>query len=333
LTASSWKLVFLAACLFLTGFTVYDQVFHQTGLAFLWDEQLRFHRWVIEGTAADPWQYRILAPYLIEGGVRLATQLGYEGPHVFVFVVTRLLQNTLMFMAAIGYWRRLGIPRGLVLIGLAVFAWGITYAGYGSHLAFDTYFDVLFYLLAGYAILAHRPIWIIPLTAIAALNRETSALIPALLASTALSQGRPFSIDRRTLTVAAVAGAVFVAAFVAVRLALGPRDPLVAYGHRPGLDMLLFNLTNRQTYFSLVATLSYIPLLALLLYREWPTVLRRFFWALVPLWIIVHAFMAVAAEARLFLVPQALIFIPACLLTADEIRRHNAGGLPGRAAG
>ena len=51
----------------------------------------------------------------------------------------------------------------------------------GSDIQFNTFFDVTFYLLAGLCILQKRFVWIVPITLLAALNRETSGLIPFLL--------------------------------------------------------------------------------------------------------------------------------------------------------
>ncbi|MCJ7705982.1 MAG: hypothetical protein MUO38_00045, partial [Anaerolineales bacterium] len=204
---------------------------------------------------------------------------------------------------------------------------GITYSGYGNGLAFDTYFDVLFYLVAGLLIVSGRNTWAIRLTALAALNRETAALIPALRVAAALRPHQSPAIERRTLLTAGLCAALFVAEFVGVRLLLGPRPTMVACGHHVGLDTFLFNLTNHWTYFSMVATLSYIPLLALLWFPEWPPVLRRFFWTMVPAWVMVHLFMATLAEVRLFLVPQALIFIPTAFLVSsrDAAERRTSG--------
>ena len=41
--------------------------------------------------------------------------------------------------------------------------------------------------------------------------------------------------------------------------------------------------------------------------------LRVGLWTIVPLWLVVHSLAAVLAEARLLLVPQALVFIPGAL--------------------
>jgi len=178
---------------------------------------------------------------------------------------------------------------------------GTTCSGYGSGLAFDTYFDVLFYLIAGLLIVSGRSTWTTPLTALAALNRGTAALIPVLRVAAALRPHQSPPIERRTLLTAGLCAALFVAEFVGVRFLLGPRPTMVAYGHHVGLDKFLFNLTNHWTYFSMVATLSYIPLLALLWFPKWPPVLRRFFWTMVPAWVMVHLFVATLAEVPLFL--------------------------------
>ncbi len=37
----------------------------------------------------------------------------------------------------------------------------------------------------------------------------------------------------------------------------------------------------------------------------WPSPLTAMFWAIVPLWFVIHAFAAVLAETRLLLVPYA----------------------------
>jgi hypothetical protein len=57
-----------------------------------------------------------------------------------------------------------------------------------------------------------------------------------------------------------------------------------------------------------------MPVIAMLAYRRWPPSLRLAFWAVVPIWLSVHFVAALVAEARLMLVPQALVFIPGALI-------------------
>ena len=111
----------------------------------------------------------------------------------------------------------------------------------------------------------------------------------------------------------ALALACYVGVFLGLRLLYGAQDLMLPYGHKPGLDILAYNLLRSVTFEQMLATLGVIPLVAALGYRQWPATLRAFFWTLVPLWLVIHAGMAVLAETRLLLVPQALVLIPAAL--------------------
>ncbi len=310
-----WMLLLLSIALFLALFTVYDQVVHRKGLDYLWDTQLRFHRWILEGVSVSPWQYRVFSPYVIEGIIRILQELGHPAPHALVFVAFRVLQNMAIFTLCGLYWRRLGVSRNAIIIGLMCLAWGMTYAGYRSHLAFDTYSDVVFYLIGGLLVLSRRDFWLVPLTALAALNRETSALLPFLLPAARLEVRSRLHLDRKT-TVIWIAGLlIFCIIYVGLRLTLGPRAIMTPYDRTIGLDLLFYNAANLYTYFSLFATFAFFPLLAMVRWKQWPHVLRRFFWVVMPIWVAVHIFASVVAEARLFLVPYVLILLPAALIS------------------
>ena len=54
----------------LTFFTVYDQLFHRTGIEFILGDQLDRHRQVLAGVAIDPWQYRLLPKLVVEAAIR-----------------------------------------------------------------------------------------------------------------------------------------------------------------------------------------------------------------------------------------------------------------------
>jgi len=77
--------------------------------------------------------------------------------------------------------------------------------------------------------------------------------------------------------------------------------------------MLLNNLRSPQSWLYVFATLGVLPAMAIAFWSRWPPVLRAWFWALIPVWFLIHGLAAVAAEARLFLVPQVLVFIPGAL--------------------
>ena len=71
-----------------------------------------------------------------------------------------------------------------------------------------------------------------------------------------------------------------------------------------------------------LGTLGIVPLIAICWFRKWPFFLKAIGVLIVPFWILIHLFKSMAMETRLFLVPQALIFIPALLCLIEyEIRK------------
>lgn len=311
-----WFFLLITSCSLLSVFSVYDQVFHRTGVDFITDEQLRFHRGVIEGTSINPWQYRILVPYIIEFARKFVEILGQKVSYLRLFIGLRFFQNLFIFYLFAQYLTRIRVNRKLALIGLAILAWGFTYSGYASHLAFDTYFDILFYLLAVLLILEHKFIWLIPLSIIAAFNRETGILIPTLLLISQYKPNLKEFIKRREFSISAIALLLFISIIVALRMWFGPREYLKDLS--PGVSLLKLNFTNFYSYFSILATYSIIPILALVHYNRWPAMLQRFFWVMVPIWVGVHLFVSNIAEARLFLVPYILILLPAALKASQS---------------
>jgi hypothetical protein len=310
-----YPVLIIGVSLVLTGFTVYDQIFHRVGLAFMQDEQLRFHTEVISGNSTDPWQYRILAPYIIESVHGWIRSLGLELSYTRIFIDLRLFQNFLIFVSCWFYFRAQGISRSKILVALAILAWGFTYSGYSSHLAFDTYFDILFYILAGYLVITNRSPWIILLSVLAALNRETGILIPLLPVVATLTTRPRISTNRRDLIISGLGLLAFLVVIFAVRASYGPKP--LDHRYLPGLNLLKTNLSEFYTYFSFIATFAVIPLVAILHWRGWPSRLKRWFWLCVPVWLVVHAFASHLAEARLLLAPYVLIILPAAMMGID----------------
>ena len=315
------SIVFILICILLfSTITVYLQVqaLDKPFMAYLEQGlQIQRHNAVLQGSAPNPWQYRVLADYLVEGVIRLFQNLDIAHPIASAFIAFRFVQNALIFWLAYLYYRKLNIPPAYALTGMAILAWGMTYANYDSDLQFNTYFDIIFYLLAGLLILAKRPIWLIPLMIFAALNRETSGLIPFL----ALVLILPWSADaknRKIILPAAASLVIFAAIFAGLRLAY-PNQPLsVPHGQHMGLELLRYNLFRAITWTQLFATVSIVPALALLAYKKWPAPLQIFFWVLIPVWMLIHPFTSVMAETRVFLVPQVLILIPGALFLLSD---------------
>lgn len=193
----------------------------------------------------------------------------------------------------------------------------MSYSHYDSDLQFSTFFDIIFYLLAGLCILQERLAWIVPISIFTAFNRETSVLIPFLPITIALFSSHKGSL-RQTIPICFPAFMSYVAIFIGLRLIYGKQELIVPYGYQPGFDLLLHNFSRIITWVQLIATLSVIPIMALIGYQKWPLQLRGFFWIIIPIWFVVYAFISVMAESRLFLVPQAMVFIPVALLLAQQ---------------
>ncbi len=307
---------FITLCILLfSTFTVYIQVtaLEKPYMAYLEKGlQIQRHTDVLQGKAPNPWQYRVLADVLVEGVIQIFRNLAISHPVGSAFISFRFLQNVLIFWLAYIYYRKLNLPAAHALVGMAALAWGMTYANYDSDLQFNTYFDIIFYLLAGLLILAKRPVWMILLMVFAGLNRETSGLIP-FLALALILPWNATAKNRQVIFPAAAALLVFAVIFVSLRL-IYPNQPIsVPRGQQMGLDLLQYNLFRAPTWIQLFGTLSIIPALALLAYKKWPFPLRVFFWVIVPLWMLIHPFTSIMAESRVFLVPQTLIFIPGAL--------------------
>jgi hypothetical protein len=313
------KAVLALAILLLTLLTVFRQIDHlgpdyyHPGLAYVENNQLVRHNNVLQGRAPAPWQYRPLSEWMAEALLRAVRALGLPHPVLVAFIGLRLVQNALIFLLAALLYVRLTRSWLAALLGLAVLGWSMTQALYDSDLAFNTYLDVVFYLTAALLIWDRRPLWIVPLMVLAAFNRETSGLLPLLLLLSAplLASDRAGRLSIYRMAVAAFL--IYAVIVLGLRLHWpGPR-PFAAYGLSPGWGILTYNTLRVRPWAELLCTFSLIPLLAALAWRQWPPLVRVFFWAILPIWLLVLGLAGFLEEARYMLIPQALIFIPGML--------------------
>lgn len=339
-------------------FTVFMQV-QSLGLSYLKTWQLERHHAVLNGTAYGHWQYRLLSAYLVQVVMMVFQACNIPAYPVSAFIAVRVLQNIAIFSMTAVYYRRLGLSRLHVWLGLSLLAWGMTHVFYNSDLQFSTYSDVICYLAAGLLILSKRYLWIVPLTIMAALNRETSGLIPVMAGMygylrTPTSQcereqdGENFGVEYfrqigKTLRsrwqqflknephlfwvmTFSVCGYLIIQ--WGIRVMLGPRTPFYPEGVHFGVDLLVFNLLHLSTWIQLFATVGFIPLLSMYAAHRWPTSLWAFGVTIVPCWFLIHPFFSVMAETRNFLIPQILVFIPGALFGVCTPPRINANASP-----
>jgi hypothetical protein len=309
-----WLLV-VAAALTFGLFTTWEHVVAR-GIAFFSESGDQHANYVamLDGTAGNPIQYRVLALWLQWLLVQGLAALGVPSHFTVAFIALRVLEDTSIFVLAFAYWRALRLSLPLCFIGMSLLAWGMSYGHHNTDFRFDMYLDVSFYLAAGLCLVTGREAWIPVLMFPAALNRETSGLIPFLVLAHGFARGE---VTQRDGALAGISLGIWVGIFAALHLAYPAQRLIVPEGASLGWPLFAYNLRRALTYVQLLAVLGIVPLLAFAGWARWPRELRAFFWALVPAWVVIHAFAAVVAEARLFLVPQALVFVPGALFLAS----------------
>src|ERR1043165_6728264 len=184
-----------------------------------------------------------------------------------------------------------------------------------SSFIFFLYF--FFYFLRAILILDKKYGWVPVLTIPAALNRETSAMIPVLLI--AWGWWKVPEERTKTLMFGLIGFFVWGVTFTTLRLYY-PNAPLfkIGEGILPGWGLFHYNLSVPKTGILLFQTFGFLPVIGVISYRSWHPFVRVCFLFLVPVWIVVHAFTSVWAETRVFLVLLVLVFVPAVLPLIDQ---------------
>jgi hypothetical protein len=313
----SQRLENLAYCgliLILAVFPVYSALVN--GAA---HQHLEHHLTFLQGNSVyfNPWQYRVLSPILVEIFHRflnfsLYSWLPVSDVYNSSFKLFRVLQHLLIFGFAWHFYKYFTFNRPLRFLALTILAGAFSAAAYGSDMAFNTYFDILFYLLAAWLIYSGKNRWwFVPLTFLAALNRETSLFLPFLLLLDFKKLNLPEN-RKKYFLIFSLSLLVFAAVFFSIRLYYGYQAP--AYiGIQTGWPILKFNLTDPITVLQLFDTFGVLPLFALLNIRKTELRLKLLFWLLVPAWFAAHFWLVWVQETRLFLVPLTIVFLPVIL--------------------
>jgi hypothetical protein len=306
--------ILLTSTVLLAGVAVLWQEQH-LGLPYIESQQLARHRDVLAGSAPMPYRYRVLGEWVAAALVKGSQVLHVPRPVATGFLALRLLQNLLALVLTFAYYRRLGMHSRQALIGVMVLAFAFTHAIDNSDLSFNTYFDVIFYLLAALTVLSGRTLPFLAVVVAAALNRDTSGLIPLLPLAEWAGHPRALPPDwRRRACLSALALAIWFAIFLGLRIYRGaPPEPWEAYWGTWGLARVFINLSSRHVLMFLALTLSILPILTLWDFARLPAFVKGMFWLMVPVWFGVHLSIVNANETRLFLVPIAIVLIPGAL--------------------
>jgi hypothetical protein len=329
----------LAAAVITTG-SQFTYIFQNHGRHYLVTRDLRRHNDKISGRAPAPFRYRLLTDIVLERLLRASPE---RLPHKYEVVsfAFRLMQNLGIALLAYLYYRSLGVSTSGRLVGVGLLSYGMCFAFYQSDLSFYTYTELALYLLAAVLINAGRDWTILPLTGLAAFNRESAVFIPVMLLAARLCRAgdvRGFRRSAAPCTIAVLSVCLFWLVHFGLRAFMGPApggDAGSAVGGmvhtryglvHSGPELFALNALNPRSWIGLAQMYSLTPF-ALLRFRRWAPVLRSyFFWLAVP-WFLAQFAFASADETRLFLVPLAVVFVPAVLavVAGTEGRSHEAG--------
>jgi len=315
----------------------------------------------------NPWQYRVLCPFLVEVLYQIfdhtvfalfpihAPEYNLPGnatdknaitqkmlvlssnpefiKYSVVFVTFRLLEHLVIFWLAFKYFSLFVKNQALVILGLMMVPIFMANGVMDSDLAFNSYMDVILYLWAGLVIVKKlNSWWIVPISILGALNRETSLLIPVIFFFSKVDWSNFKAIptfikdNLSLLTVCVVSTVVFLAIFVSIRVYYG-YQPQTQWRVPAGPQMLKLNLLSSvavKSYNEMFGVFGFLPIWCLLFFKGMSRNLKVFFIALVPVWFAVHLISVVAYQGRLFLVPTFLIFLPAALEYIDNFRERSA---------
>ncbi|HTH54642.1 MAG TPA: hypothetical protein VL728_01265 [Cyclobacteriaceae bacterium] len=312
------KWVWAVCILLMSGYILYQHAISDCSIT-PW-QQLERHRRMLEGNSEyfNPWQYRVFSMLVLEGAIRVYQYILPNYDVLVPYFALHYFQMALLFFLCLYYYQALGVKNPyLILLGLIVLCFSIANSSFKSDFSYNTYFDIIFYVCAALLIIYERIFWIIPLTAVAAINRETSGFIPLmLLMPPSIKNWRMISRDR--WLACAISFALFAFIFFLVRWYYGYRTYEGVNEMKTPLEFLMFNVQFFRTYPLLLGTLSVIPIIVVFHIGKLPPVLQNWLWLIVPFWFVLHFVKSNAMETRLFLVPFVLVLLPSMLLIVER---------------
>jgi len=356
----TWFLGFCFAIL--SVYPIYRNFYYSNGLL-----TYERHKAIIEERSEyyNPWQYRILCPYTIEAllyvynatvdkifpieekihfsitdtsGTTDETsqfvkimQTPGAMKYMIIFILFRFVEHLFIFFLAWKLWAFFVKSKWLIFFGINLLAIALGNAVTVADLSFNTYMDIIFYLITANVIVYKKnPLILLPVALLAAFNRETGILIPALyfISQTDFKQFNfpRFNVKQIVFPVAKTwiftAGLyiAFFAIFVGLRMHFGYRPQQVwkAPSGWPMLKLNLFSAVAVKAFMELIGTYALIPLIIVYRFKSFPYLLKKWFIFIVPVWFAVHYISVVAYQTRLFMVPFIIIMMPMLLWLIEK---------------
>ncbi len=274
----------------------------------------RWHMEMVLGQAPAPNQYRPLTPWLANG---LASVLagGVTQPTLALFYAYMLLRGVVTGIALLCFDRylRMWFSGAAAAAGALCLAAILPFT-YQRVVQESDPINLLAFVLAFWWIAKERDLLLIPLVAVGTLNRETTAMIPAVYLLARWGE-RPL---REIAWKTAAIGGAWVVVYGALRLGYGGREYYC--------DVVMWS-QNWSAWIPTVRVLLVFGALWVLAFlgagAGGPAMLRRALW-LAPPYVALHYVVARADEVRLFL-PLAPIIIPLSWWVLFPETRAEAG--------
>lgn len=357
----SFTILFLSFCFALLSiYPIYRNFYYSLGA-----QTYERHRAFIEKRSEyyNPWQYRILCPYTIEAILFIyngtidkvypieekfhfsfdnTTEIGPEteqfkrllqipeaSKYMLIFIFFRFAENLLIFYLSFKLWNFFVKNTWLIFLGINFLALSLGNAVTNADLSFNTYMDIIFYLLTANIIVYNKsPIQLLPVVLLAAFNRETSLLIPALFFISKMNLKKSDTFKFRDIILPPFKTwlyifslyVIFLFIFFSLRIYFGykPQQVWKAEAGWPMLSLNLFSSIGVRGYMELIGIQGVIPLFILYKFIDFPYLLKKWFLFIVPIWFFVHYLSVVAYESRIFLVPLTIIFLPMFLWRIEK---------------
>ena len=262
-----------------------------TRIAFLPDLP-EWHLQMVSGAAPAPNQYRPLTPWIAEALLRL-----FPGLHVVtVYLLIRSVATGVALRLFDRYMRTWFAPVAATA-GTLCLAATIPFTYFHVVQESDP-INLLVFVTAFWALARGKDLALIPLVLVGTLNREATAMIPAVYLLGRFGQ-TPW---RRLAAMTVGLGAAWAVVYGGL---------LLAYGIRPyycDVVMIRTNFGSPLPSLYLALLFGALWVVAFLGQRRGPRILARALWLLPP-YVVLHYVIALVWEVRLFL-PWAPVIIP-----------------------
>jgi len=178
-----WLGIVIFGALILAFVTVNEQFVYITitgGKDYIQTVDFERHMKRIEGTAAKPFQYRLLTDSIIHGLLQIENQAELPEKYQEMLFRFRFVQNFFIFTLMFFYAKRQLGSNWLSLMAMILLSYAMGFAFFMADVSAYTYSEIIFYLLVGILGLSTNSWWIVLISMLGISNRESSILLPWL---------------------------------------------------------------------------------------------------------------------------------------------------------